>query len=162
MWKSIPGIRISSRGQFTKKECWVNLCGSEAGVLKWGRFCLSRGIWLRLGEGCYWHLVKRLGMLLNIPYCTVQCPQQGITQSQRSVVLKLRNKGLVWGVIKCHWVTEACIFNIISTPAPKKQIWIHDTRILESFAISFYSRPHFFRTLHSDPSILGESAQHGS
>lgn len=47
-----------------------------------------------------------------------------ITRSQTSVELELRNKGLVWGIVKCHWVIEACIFNIISTPTPKKQIWI--------------------------------------
>lgn len=106
-----------------KKEFWVNLCGSEAGVLKWGRFCLSRGIWLRLGEGCYWHLVTDLGAAQH-PILHSAVSTASITQSQRSVVLELRNKGLVWGVMKCRWGTEACIFNVISTPARKKQIWI--------------------------------------
>ena len=36
------------------------------------------------------------------------------------------------------------------------------TRILKWFAISFSSGPHFVRTLHHDPSILGGATQHGS
>ena len=35
-------------------------------------------------------------------------------------------------------------------------------RILKWFAISFSSGPHFVRTLHHDPSILGGPTQHGS
>ena len=36
------------------------------------------------------------------------------------------------------------------------------TRILKWFAISFYSGPHFVRTIHHDPSILGGPTCHGS
>ena len=35
-------------------------------------------------------------------------------------------------------------------------------RILKWFAIPFSSGPHFVRTLHYDPSILGGSTWHGS
>ena len=35
-------------------------------------------------------------------------------------------------------------------------------RILKCFAILFSSGPHFFRTLHHDPSILGGPTRHGS
>ena len=35
-------------------------------------------------------------------------------------------------------------------------------RILKWFAIPFSSGPHFVRTLHHDPSILGGPTQHGS
>ena len=34
--------------------------------------------------------------------------------------------------------------------------------ILRFFAIPFYSGPHYVRTLHHDPSILGGPTQHGS
>ena len=35
-------------------------------------------------------------------------------------------------------------------------------RILKLFAIPFSSGPHFVRTLHHDPSVLGDPTQHGS
>ena len=35
-------------------------------------------------------------------------------------------------------------------------------RILKWFSIPFSSRPHFVRTLHHDPSVLGGPTQHGS
>ena len=35
-------------------------------------------------------------------------------------------------------------------------------RILKWFAIPFSSGPHFVRTLHQDPSIMGGPTQHGS
>ena len=35
-------------------------------------------------------------------------------------------------------------------------------RILKWFAIPFSSGPHFVRTLHHDPSVLGGSTRHGS
>ena len=35
-------------------------------------------------------------------------------------------------------------------------------RILKWFAIPFSSGPHFVRTLHHDPPVLGGPAQHGS
>ena len=35
-------------------------------------------------------------------------------------------------------------------------------RILKQFAIPFSSGPHFVRTLHHDPSVLGGPTQHGS
>ena len=35
-------------------------------------------------------------------------------------------------------------------------------RMLKWFAIPFLSRPHFVRTLHHDPSVLGNPTWHGS
>ena len=40
--------------------------------------------------------------------------------------------------------------------------WVLKARMLKWFAIPFSSGPHFVRTLHHDPSILGGPAQHGS
>ena len=40
--------------------------------------------------------------------------------------------------------------------------WGFKARILKWFAIPFSSGPHFVRTLHHDPSILGGPTQHGS
>ena len=39
---------------------------------------------------------------------------------------------------------------------------ILQARLLEWVAISFSSGPHFVRTLHHDPSILGGPTRHGS
>ena len=40
--------------------------------------------------------------------------------------------------------------------------WVSKKRILKWFAIPFSSGPHFVRTLHHGPSILGGPTQHGS
>ena len=54
----------------------------------------------------------------------------------------------------CHLQTVNCCTHTV--------YGVHKARILKWFAFPFSSGPHFIRTLHRDPSILGGPAQHGS
>ena len=63
--------------------------------------------------------------------------------------------------------TTSSLINVISwfsTPTIPSSYcsWVLKAGILKSFATPFSSGPHFVRTLHHHPSILGGHTQHGS
>ena len=73
------------------------------------------------------------------------------------------------GVTSNHW-SRALIESIVTTLLQEnqeindslKEYGVLKARILKWFAIPFSSGPHFVRTLHHDPSVLGGPAWHGS
>ena len=73
------------------------------------------------------------------------------------------------GVTSNHW-SRALIESIVTTLLQEnqeindslKEYGVLKARILKWFAIPFSSDPHFVRTLHHDPSVLGGPTRHGS
>ena len=73
------------------------------------------------------------------------------------------------GVTSNHW-SRALIESIVTTLLQEnqeindslKEYGVLKARILKWFAIPFSSGPHFVRTLHHDPSVLGGPTRHGS